>query len=359
MHDADIDLLACPKTGRRLVLSEVASRTSDGEIEKGVLKEPTEGRTYEIRNGIPRFVDDLQYNKTWDFKWRVLDGGRGLNYKIIDKTDPAYQIHDLFDRNGYGGAIYEHARNGIALDAGCGIGQYSVRLLQEYGPSKLVSLDLTSGVDIFRKIVRERFPHLLARILMVQANVFEMPFAPATFDFIMSLGVLMHTGDTKRAIDEVLRRLKPGGHVNLWIYASENVAYSVSERGRENVYNMDSIRSVQKKYARVETLIRLFRRRLSHDLSCKIMRAMSSDTAYRLMQLRGFRAAHQWFPTVVHPDYAYRLINNYDGYVNTWADTWSETEILPVLQKNDVVIRNLSDWRLGIWGIKMPGFYDN
>ena len=122
---------------------------------------------------------------------------------------------------------------------------------------------------------------------------------------------------------------------------------------------MESIRSIQRKYSRVETLIRLFRRRLSHDLSFKIMRIVSSDAAYRLMQLPYLRVAHQWFPTVVHPDYDYRLINNYDGYVNTWADTWSETEILPVLRKNDVVIRNLSDWRLGIWGIKMPGFYND
>ena len=143
MYDADIELLACPKTGRKLVLSEVASRELDGEIVKGQLKEPTEGRLYEIRNGIPRFIDDLEYNKTWDFKWRVLDAGRGLNYRIIDKADPAYQVHDLFDRNGYDGAVYEHARNGIALDVGCGVGQYSVRLLQEYGPSKLISLDLT------------------------------------------------------------------------------------------------------------------------------------------------------------------------------------------------------------------------
>jgi SAM-dependent methyltransferase len=358
MHDADIALLACPKTGHPLVVSEVISRASDGEIEKGLLKEPIEGRSYEIRDGIPRFVDDVEYNKTWDFKWRVLDGGRGLNYKIIDKKDPAYQIHDLFDRNGYGGAVYERARNGIALDVGCGVGQYSVRLLQEFGPSKLVSLDLTSGVDIFRRIVRERFPHLLGRLLIVQANVFELPFAPATFDFIMSLGVLMHTGDTKRAIDETLTRLKPGGHVNLWIYPSENVAYSVSEPGRDNVYTMDTIRPVQKKYSRAEALIRLFRHRLPHELSYRIMRFVSSDRMYRLMQRPAFRKAQEWFPTVVHPDAAYRLINNYDGYVNTWSDTWSEKEILPILQKNDVVIRDLGDWRLGIWGIKMPGFYN-
>ena len=105
--------------------------------------------------------------------------------------------------------------------------------------------------------------------------------------------------------------------------------------------------------------IQLLRRKMSHDMSYKIMRFMSSDRMYRLMQRPRFAVLHEWFPTVVHPDAAYRLINNYDGYVNTWADTWSEKEIFPVLQRNDVVIRDLSSWRLGIWGVKMPGFYSN
>lgn len=357
MQEQDVGLLVCPKTLRSLVVANVSERGPDGEIEEAILKEPESGRTYPIRGGIPRFVDDAEYNKTWDFKWRMLDGGCGHNYRIIDKSDPAYQVHDLFDRNGYGGAVYERARGGLALDVGCGIGQYSVRLLREFEPTKLVSFDLTSGVDIFRKIVRERYPHLLPKLLIVQANIFEMPLRKESFDFIMSLGVLMHTGDTKRAINDVFCRLKAGAHVNLWLYCSEDVAYSVSEPNRESVYSMESIDLIRRKYKRAEWWIRLFRHRLPHGFSVRLLQLMSSDFMYRLMQRRGFRTVHQWFPTVVHPDYAYRLINNYDGYVNTWSDSWSEKEIFPVLLKNDVVIRDLSDWRLGIWGVKEPGFY--
>jgi 2-polyprenyl-3-methyl-5-hydroxy-6-metoxy-1,4-benzoquinol methylase len=357
MLEHDVDLLVCPHTGNSLAISDIALRDPSGEIEEGTLKEPITGRTYPIRNGIPRFINDAEYNKTWDFKWRELDQGKGHNYKIIDKSDSAYQVHDLFDRNGYGGEVYERARGKLALDVGCGVGQYSVRLMQEFEPVKLVSFDLTSGVDIFRKIIKERYPHLLSRILIVQANIFEMPFKKESFDFIMSLGVLMHTGNTRKAIRDVSDRLKVGGHINLWIYSSEDVAYTVCEADRGQVISMQNVRSLQKRYRRVERLINLFRRQVPHAATVSLLRFMSSDFMFSLMKRRGFRLIHEWMPTVVHPDSAYRLINNYDGYVNTWTDSWSEREIFPVLRERGIAIRNLADWRMGIWGIKDPDFY--
>ena len=36
--------------------------------------------------------------------------------------------------------------------------------------------------------------------LIVQASAFELPFAEGTFDYVFSLGVLHHTGDTRKAI---------------------------------------------------------------------------------------------------------------------------------------------------------------
>ena len=35
--------------------------------------------------------------------------------------------------------------HGRALDAGCGVGQYTIKLLQDFAPAKVVSLDLTRG----------------------------------------------------------------------------------------------------------------------------------------------------------------------------------------------------------------------
>jgi SAM-dependent methyltransferase len=358
MFENDVDLLRSPKSGRPLRLVDVRQTTSDGDILDAHLLDEEDSTRYPITNGIPRFVGPGIYNKSWDFKWRVLDGGRGLNYRIIDKGDPAYQVHDLFDRNAYGGEVYARATGRLALDVGCGVGQYSVRLLQEFSPAKLVALDLTGGVDIFRTIVAERYPEFRKALLIVQANIFEPPFAKEQFDFIMSLGVLMHTGDTRRALGQVFDLLKPEGTVNFWIYASEPVAYDVAEAGRGHAHDMKNFRLLQAKYRRVLFWLRLFRR-MSNDQVLRILQFMSSERVYKLLQTPRFRFVQNWFPTVEHPDYAYRLINNYDGYVNSWSDSWNESEIFPLMKQHGIVIRDLAGWRLGVWGLKRPAFYQD
>jgi hypothetical protein len=166
----------------------------------------------------------------------------------------------------------------------------------------------------------------------------------------------MHTGDTKRALSAVFDLLKPEGNVNFWIYASEPVAYDASEKDRGHTYDMQNFKTLQKKYKRVLFWLKLFRR-IPHDRSLRIVKFMSSDRVYNLMRRPRLTFIQNWFPTVDHPDAAYRLINNYDGYINSWADSWNEQELFPLLKQHGIVIRDIAAWRLGIWGIKRPEFY--
>ena len=51
-----------------------------------------------------------------------------------------------------------------------------------------------------------------------QADAENLPFADASFDIVYSYGVLHHTPDTRRAIGEVHRVLRPGGTALIMIY---------------------------------------------------------------------------------------------------------------------------------------------
>jgi SAM-dependent methyltransferase len=356
MNERDLDLLRCPETGDALRIAGTTGRGSDGEILDGTL-ESDEGRRYPVRDGIPRFVELDPENPTWDYKWSHLDRGQGLNYRIIDRDDPAYEIHDLFDRNSHGGRAFAAAEGGLALDVGCGVGQYTVRLLQEHMPDRVVALDLSAGVDVFRRILAERYPELLDRVLIVQGSALALPFAAETFDYVFSLGVLMHTGHTREAIAEVGRVTRGGGQVNLWIYASEPVPYEARESGRTGLRTPFAVIPRLLRHSVVWAWIRLFRL-LPERANLAILRAFSSGAWYRLSTTRVFRRFSTFvFPTVMHPDPAYRLINNYDGYRNEWSDTWNEHEIWPTLREVDLVPLGFSDWRLGVWAVKRPGFY--
>lgn len=357
MWAEDIELLACPRTGDALELSEVRRQAGDGEVLDGTLLAP-DGTTYPVSNGIPRFVAGTGYNESWDYKWTALDGGAGHNYRIIDAADPAHQMHDLFDRNDHGGRSHRDARDGVALDFGCGVGQYSVRLLREHEPARMVSLDLTRGVDVFRRILHERYPELRRKVLLVQGSVLAPPLRRERFDYVFSLGVLMHTGDTRLALRNAARLVRPGGHLNAWIYSSEPVPYEAGEPGRSGPRVPLAFLPTQIRYTIVWLWIRLFRR-LSRPHQMALLRRFSGGVWYRLSTLPIVGVLPRWlFPSVLHPDPDYRLINNYDGYVNDWSDTWNEHEVVPLLMEEGIVPLGFAEWRLGVWGVKDPGYLE-
>src|SRR5260370_40116256 len=52
----------------------------------------------------------------------------------------------------------------------------------------------------------------------VQANLFRPPFEPASFDVVISNGVLHHTSDCRGAFRSIARLVKPGGVIVVGLY---------------------------------------------------------------------------------------------------------------------------------------------
>jgi SAM-dependent methyltransferase len=52
----------------------------------------------------------------------------------------------------------------------------------------------------------------------VQANLFRPPFEPASFDVVISNGVLHHTSDCRGAFRSIARFVKPGGIIIVGLY---------------------------------------------------------------------------------------------------------------------------------------------
>ncbi len=55
-------------------------------------------------------------------------------------------------------------------------------------------------------------------IIFAQADLFALPFRPATFDFIVSWGVLHHTPSTRAAFERLVPLVKPGGTLFVMVY---------------------------------------------------------------------------------------------------------------------------------------------
>ena len=85
--------------------------------------------------------------------------------------------------------------------------------------------DLT-GIDLTDRAIRytkERL-HLfgLSSKLSV-ADAENLPFASESFDQVYSWGVVHHTPDTRKALSEIYRVLKPGGDAKLMIYHKQSL----------------------------------------------------------------------------------------------------------------------------------------
>ena len=106
----------------------------------------------------------------------------------------------------------ELLRRRRVLDAGCGMGRWSYAAAKA-GASHVVGFDLHDGVHAARALTRGA-----GRVSLLKADIFALPFQEQSFDSIISIGVLHHTGDTSGAIRALLPLLRPGGRVFIQLY---------------------------------------------------------------------------------------------------------------------------------------------
>jgi len=105
----------------------------------------------------------------------------------------------------------EFFKNKRVLDAGCGKGRHAY-YAAKYG-AEVWAIDLGPAVEVARRNTQE-----YDNVQVVQADLYQPPFDPEGFDFIYSVGVLHHLPDPERAFRNLLRFLKPGGEIQIYLY---------------------------------------------------------------------------------------------------------------------------------------------
>jgi 2-polyprenyl-3-methyl-5-hydroxy-6-metoxy-1,4-benzoquinol methylase len=167
-------------------------------------------RRYPIIGGIPRLVDSLpddveQVQRVFDFEHR--------RYQNSWYTRFEPRLVDQF--LGEIGLPREFFPGKRALDAGCGSGRWTYALA-ELGAA-VVGCDLTAGgLEAAQANLSQE------NVRLYQADLFRLPFAPESFDFVMSWGVLHHTPDTRAAFRELVPLVRPGGTMFVMVYEKQN-----------------------------------------------------------------------------------------------------------------------------------------
>ena len=127
--------------------------------------------------------------------------------ELVSKGYENKFAHDLINSIGY---------NKLILECGCGTGQMTHFLQLNNNHTLGVDLSLPS----LALAVEHKRRNKLKRAHFAQMNLFRLGIKDASFDVVISHGVLHHTYDAKLAFSKIVRKTKPGGIIILGLYNS-------------------------------------------------------------------------------------------------------------------------------------------
>ena len=104
--------------------------------------------------------------------------------------------------------------NKTVLECGCGTGQLSHFL--QLNNNHVLGIDMSLGS--LKLAVEHKLRNGLARSGFAQMNIFDLAVRDASFDVVISHGVLHHTFDARRAFAAIARKAKPGGIIMVGLY---------------------------------------------------------------------------------------------------------------------------------------------
>ena len=99
------------------------------------------------------------------------------------------------------------------LEAGCGTGAQTVTLARQSPAAEIVAIDLAPGSLAQAK--RKIEANALRNVTLQRADIFALPFAPASFDHVFVCFVLEHLREPAKALALLREVLKPGGVITV------------------------------------------------------------------------------------------------------------------------------------------------
>lgn len=180
------------------------------------------GHTFPVVDGIPRFGlgDQAATAETFGTKW---EGTPPAERAWLS----AFQFEWYDRRFGWGdeARLAEHlAGCSTILDAGCGLGYDADRYARLAPHAEVVGFDLSDSVALARRDFGER-PNLT----FLQADIMAPPFAPASFDFVVSDQVIHHTPDAAAAFARLAALVAPGGQISVYVYRRKGLLRELAD----------------------------------------------------------------------------------------------------------------------------------
>ena len=277
------------------------------------------GKKFPAVRGVVRCVEAHNYADSFGWQWHRYSKTQ------LDTTGGTISDEDFRKRTGI---RPEELKGKTVLDVGCGMGRFA-EVATRWG-ARVVGIDLSVACEMAARNLAER------DFVAMQADVFELPFAPESFDIIYSIGVLHHTPNCENAFKSLPKYLKPGGTIAIWLYSGYNKWYRFSDFYRKFTSKMSP-----------KTLNGIF--------SVAVPFFYHLDRGLRVIPLVGRPLAgvvHHVFPVNRQSDPERRILDTLDWYSPTYQSKHTYEEVFRWYESCGLESLTVGELTLGIRGSK-------
>jgi SAM-dependent methyltransferase len=274
------------------------------------------GKQFPQVRGVLRFVGEQNYAGSFGWQWHRYSNNQ------LDQSDEGFRKRT--------GVRPEELRGKLVLDVGCGMGRFA-EVATRWG-ARVVGVDLSSACEVAASNLRER------PFVALQADVMELPFAPQSFDYIYSIGVLHHTPNCETAFKSLPQYLKPGGTIAIWLYSGYNKWYRFS----------DLYRNITR---------RLPPRTLNAFFSVAVPFFYHVDRGLKFVPVVGAPLAglvHHVFPVNLSPNSKIRVLDTLDWYSPEYQSKHTYEQVFRWFEDCGLEALTVGELTLGMRGRK-PG----
>lgn len=156
-------------------------------------------------NGAFRIVADDNYTESFGYQWNKFAATQLDQGQMRQMSKIRFFAETNLDKKDLTGKSI--------LEVGSGAGRFSQVILNDTN-ADLYSVDYSNAVEAN---YRNNGPH--NRLHLFQASIYEMPFSPVQFDYVVCLGVLQHTPDFEKSVKALIEMARPGAEVIVDFYS--------------------------------------------------------------------------------------------------------------------------------------------
>jgi SAM-dependent methyltransferase len=159
---------------------------------------------YKIKNDIPIFIklDSLE-KKYFQYHWEL----------VFEEEYPKSKLKQA--EYFFTPIKKEFSKKLQILDAGCGDGVH-INILEKQSNFEIFGMDLSYKALLKAQKINKKSVYICG-------DICKLPFKNEKFDIVYSYGVLAYTPDPKTCFKELVRVLKRGGNIGIWIYPKKNI----------------------------------------------------------------------------------------------------------------------------------------